>query len=198
MQAELREKSWGTEPLCVVKVLQVDISLCVHVPHNRVCHEEREEESGGWGRQMSYNQHNAVWRVNLSYTEIDRFAARTTPWLNDVRAAWHRWHRLLRHFWYSLITASHRFTFVTGRWLVYKCGIYKCGSWLLRLEFAYRILIFGVLKQRLLQQGETEASFVCVILTRIGPLLHFYTSHNFSLPTTCGIFQNRRPNSTAA
>jgi len=32
MQAELREKSWGTEPQCVVKVLQVDISLCVYFP----------------------------------------------------------------------------------------------------------------------------------------------------------------------
>jgi len=36
---------------------------------------------------------------------------------------------------------------------------YKCGSWLLCLECADKTLIFAVLKQWLLQQRETEASF---------------------------------------
>ena len=40
---------------------------------------------------------------------------------------------------------------------------YKCGSWLLCIESADKILIFVVLTQWLLQQREIEASFVYII-----------------------------------
>jgi len=44
-------------------------------------------------------------------------------------------------------------------------GWYKCGSWLLWLEFADEISIFAVLKRRLLRQREAEAGFVYSMCT---------------------------------
>jgi len=38
MQAELREKSWGSEPLCVVKVLQVDSVFIFHSTEKLTCY----------------------------------------------------------------------------------------------------------------------------------------------------------------
>jgi len=54
-----------------------------------------------------------------------------------------------------ILTNTLAFTFMTGTdW-------YKCGRWLLCLECVDKILsLSAVLKQWLLQQRETEASFV--------------------------------------
>ena len=58
----------------------------------------------------------------------------------------------------DIVIISLAFALITGH-----TDWYKCGRWLLCLEFADKILIFAVLKQWLLQDRETEVSFVYII-----------------------------------
>jgi len=72
--------------------------------------------------------------------------------------------RLKNFYTIKVYTATHpqnlstEVSFYGGRG--YICDWCKCGSWLLWLECADKLLIFAVLKQWLLQQRETGACFL--------------------------------------